>query len=44
MVTEMNNRSDKGTDLKIREINPGFHFMKNEASTAFKVEMTTMDL
>ena len=52
-MTEMKNRSDKEmiwdfieltTDLKIRGINPGFHFMDNEASTAFKMSITTMDI
>ena len=49
----MKNRSDKETirdftslteDLKSRGINPGFHFMENEAYTALKLTMTTMKI
>ena len=49
----MNNKSEKEMirsftslteDLKIRGIHPGFHFMDNEASTAIKLTMTTMDI
>ena len=32
------------TDLKIRGIKPGFHLMENEASTALKMAMKTMDI
>ena len=51
--TAMNIRSDKEIklsftsfteDLKIRGINPGFHFMDNEASTALKMTMTSMNI
>ena len=31
-------------DLKIRGINPGFHFMDNEAYIYLKMKMTTMDI
>ena len=31
-------------ELKIRGINPGFHFMDNEASTALKMTMTSIDI
>ena len=31
-------------DLKIRGINPGFNFVGNEASTAMKIEMKTIDI
>ena len=31
-------------DLKIRGINPGFHFMDNEASTVFKMSITTINI
>ena len=31
-------------DLKIHGINPGFHFMDNEASKALKMTMETMDI
>ena len=31
-------------DLTSRGISPGVHFMENEASTALKMEMTTMDI
>ena len=31
-------------DLKIRGIHPGFHFMDNEASTALKMTMMTMNI
>ena len=49
----MKNRSDKEMmwdfselteDLKSCGINQGFHFMDNEASTALKMTMTTMDI
>ena len=30
--------------LKIHGIKPGFNFMDNEASTALKITMTTMDI
>ena len=30
--------------LKIRGINPGFHFMENEASTDLKMTMTSMKI
>ena len=51
--TSMNNRSDKDIIraytsltkvLKIRGINPGLHFMDNEASTALKLTMTNMNI
>ena len=32
------------TDFKIREDNQGLHFMDNEASTAFKIAMTTVEI
>ena len=53
LTTEMKKIGDKEmirysiefiTDLKIREINPGLHFMYNEASTALIMTMTTMDI
>ena len=53
LTTAMKNRSDKETirdftslteDLKSRGINPGFHFMENEAYTALKLTMTTMKI
>ena len=53
LMMEMKNRSDKemirdfievSTDLKIREINPGYHFIYNESSIALKMTMTTMDI
>ena len=53
LTTETNNRSDKEmirafteltTDFKSRGINPGLHFMDNEASTDLKMAMTTMDI
>ena len=31
-------------DLKIRRINPGFHFMDNEASTDLMMTMTSMNI
>ena len=31
-------------DLKRRGINPGFRFMDNEASTALKMTMTSMNI
>ena len=31
-------------DLKSLGINSGFHFMDNEASTTFKIKMTTMNI
>ena len=31
-------------DLKIRGINPGFHFMDNEAYTYLKMTMTAMNI
>ena len=52
LTVAMKNRSDKEmkqalteltTDLKIHGINPGFHFMDNEASTALKREIKNMD-
>ena len=30
--------------LKIQRIHPGFHFMDNEASTALKLTMTTINI
>ena len=51
--TSTKNRSDKEMiqaftelteDLKTREINPGFYLMDNEASTALKTKMTTMNI
>ena len=53
LTKSMKNRSDKEMiryftslteDLKIRGIHPGFHFMDNEASTALKLRMTTMNI
>ena len=53
LTIAMNNRSDKEIirdftslteDLKIRGIDPGFHFMDNEASTALKMTMTSMNI
>ena len=53
LMTEMNNKSDKEMirafielteNLKIRGINPGFHFMDNESSTDFKMKMSTMEI
>ena len=53
MTTTTKNRSEKEmisdfkeltTDLKIRGINPGFHIMDKEASTALKKATTTMDI
>ena len=53
LTTAMNNRGDKGMiraftslteDLKIWGINPGFHFMDNEAYTALKLTMTSMNI
>ena len=32
------------TDFKIRGIDPVFHFMDNESSTALKIAITTMDI
>ena len=52
LTTAMKNRSDKEMiraftslteDLKSLGINPGFHFMDNEASTTLKLTMTTMN-
>ena len=53
LTTEIINRSDKYMiraftslfeDLKNREINPGFHFMENEASTALNLTITTINI
>ena len=53
LTTAMNNRSDNEmirafTELteyfKGHVINPGFHFIDNEASTAFKMTMTNMNI
>ena len=53
LTTAMKNRSDKEIirafsslteDLKSRGIHAGFHFMDNEASTALKLTMTTMNI
>ena len=53
MTTATKNISDKEmirdftkltTDLKIHRINPGFHFLDNESSTALNMEMTTMEI
>ena len=53
LTTAINNRSDNEmiqafTELteylKSCVINPGFHFMYNEASTAFKMTMTNMNI
>ena len=53
LTTSMKNRSDKDMiisftslteDLKIRGIHPGFHFTDNEASTALKLNMRTMNI
>ena len=53
LTTGMKNRSEKdmirdftslNKDLKIRGINPGFHFMDNEASTALNITMTFMNI
>ena len=53
LTIEMKNRSDKDMirsftsltkDLKSRGIHPGFHSMDNEASTALKLTMTTMNI
>ena len=53
LTTAINNICDKemirdltelATDLKICGINPGFHFMGSEASTALKTEIKTMDI
>ena len=53
LTTEINNSSEKETirdfkslteELKIRGINPGFHFMDNQESTALKMTMTTMNI
>ena len=53
LTTEMKNRSDKETIrpftplteyFKIRGINPGFHFMNNEASTALKMTIASMNI
>ena len=49
----MKNRSNKemiraftelSADLKSHGINPGFHFMDNEASKALKMIITTMEI
>ena len=53
LTKKMNNRSDKKmirvfTELteyfKKRGINPGFHFVYNESSTAFKMTITTLGI
>ena len=53
LTTAMNNIIDKEMiqeftelteDLKIRRINPGFHFMDNETYTTFKMIMTFMNI
>ena len=53
LTTAKKNRSDKEmikafislTEyLKIRGINPGFHFMDNEESTALKITMNSMNI
>ena len=53
LTTSIKNRSNKEMiqtfteiteDLRSHEINPGLHFMYNEASTALKITMTTMDI
>ena len=53
LTTETKNRSDNEIiraftsltgDLKSRGINPGFHFMDNEASTALEMTTTTMNI
>ena len=53
LATAINNRSNKEmiryfseltTDLKSCKINPGLHFMDNEAPTALKMTMTIMDI
>ena len=53
LTTAMKNRSYKEMirsltslieDLKILGINPGFHFMDNEAYTTLKMTMTTMNI
>ena len=53
LTTSMNNIIDKEMiqeftelteDLKIRRINPGFHFMDNETYTTFKMIMTFMNI
>ena len=53
LTTAMKNKSDMEmiqyyteftTDLKIRKINLGFHFMDNEASTALKMAMKIMNM
>ena len=53
LTADMKNRSDKEIiwafsdlteDLKRRGINPGFHFMDNEAYKALKMPMTPMKI
>ena len=53
LTTAIHNRSYKEMiqafaelieELTSRGISPGFHFIDNEASTAFKMEMTTMEI
>ena len=53
LMTAMKNKSDKEmiryfteltTDLKVCGINTGLHFMDNEASTALKMVMATIDI
>ena len=53
LTTEMNNICNKETiraftslteDSKSQGVNPCFHFMDNEASTALKLTMTTMNI
>ena len=53
LTTEMKNRSDKKMiraftslteNLQILGINPGLHFINNEASTDLKLTMTTMNI
>ena len=53
LTTEMKNRSDKEmirdfTELteylKSHKINPGFHFIYNEAYTSLNMTMTTMNI
>ena len=53
MRTPIKNKSDKDmvraftrltTNLKIREFNPGFYIMYNEASPSFKNSVTAMYL
>ena len=53
LTTEMNNRSYKDMiralislteDFKSCVIHPGFHFIENEASTALKMTITSMNI